>query len=205
MNIRKTLAIAAGVVAFSSTAYAFPWDIDMVDTPYLRGYEWRMMKPADNSVSQNNYRPFKEEATIMDVNGTPMILSGVSRTKRIEASKDLMLANQKSSLAMFADSAAMMKTGKVMTETYCAACHQVTADGDKAPVARDQSRDGDSVKRWPAAHKVLAGPTSAAKLYDDLQLYYIIRNGNGAMPAYGHAMYDHEIWAAIEYINSLSK
>ena len=40
---------------------------------------------------------------------------------------------------------------------------------------------------------------------DDVALYDVIRNGWGQMPAYGHAMYDHEIWATISYLRSVSK
>ncbi|MEC7987648.1 MAG: cytochrome c [Myxococcota bacterium] len=205
MKIKKSIAIAVGVLALSSTAYAFPWDIDLVDTPYYRGYEWRMMKPADNAVSQNNYRPFKQKATIIPVQGVPMIVSGAGRDKAVVDQKDEMLENQKTSLAMFASPEEMMETGQVMTETYCGACHQIEeGDNKMAPVARAENREGEAVNRWPGAHKVLVGPTSAVPNYNDLELYYIIRNGNGQMPAYGHAMYDHEIWASIEYIKSKS-
>jgi hypothetical protein len=51
MNIKKSQFLALGLLT-CGTAYAFPWDIDLVDATFLRGYEWRMMTPAEGSISQ---------------------------------------------------------------------------------------------------------------------------------------------------------
>ena len=56
MNFKKIHLLALGLLA-SGTAIAFPWDIDLVDSKFLRGYEWRMMKPADGSISQEQASP----------------------------------------------------------------------------------------------------------------------------------------------------
>ena len=56
MNIKKSHFLALGLLA-SGTAYAFPWDIDLVDAKFLRGYEWRMMTPAEGSISQEQSSP----------------------------------------------------------------------------------------------------------------------------------------------------
>ena len=32
-----------------------PWDIDLVDAVYYRGYEWEMATPQEGSVTQNLY------------------------------------------------------------------------------------------------------------------------------------------------------
>ena len=42
--LEKTLGITCGAVAIAATAYAAPWDIDMVDATFFRGYEWKWQK-----------------------------------------------------------------------------------------------------------------------------------------------------------------
>lgn len=59
MNIKKTIGISALFFGLSTAAFAFPWDIDMVDSLFVRGYEKPMMTPPDGAISQNNYRPDK--------------------------------------------------------------------------------------------------------------------------------------------------
>ena len=62
---KKPLFIVGGVFAVSTAAYAFPWDIDLVDTVFLRGYEWQMQSPAEGTVSQNHYRPHSYSDEVM--------------------------------------------------------------------------------------------------------------------------------------------
>jgi mono/diheme cytochrome c family protein len=59
MNIKKTIGISALFFGLSTAAFAFPWDIDMVDSLFVRGYEKPMMTPPEGAISQNNYRPAK--------------------------------------------------------------------------------------------------------------------------------------------------
>ena len=63
--IKKPLFVIGGLFAVSSVAYAFPWDIDLVDTPFLRGYEWHMQSPAEGTVSVNHYRPHSYSDDLM--------------------------------------------------------------------------------------------------------------------------------------------
>ena len=49
--------------ARQSTAIAFPWDIDMVDAYFYRGYEWNMMTVPDGAVSINRYAPNSDRLT----------------------------------------------------------------------------------------------------------------------------------------------
>ena len=50
----RVAAVAAGL-SISSTAWALPWDIDMVDAYFYRGYEWNMMTVPDGAVSINRW------------------------------------------------------------------------------------------------------------------------------------------------------
>ncbi len=59
MNIKKTVGISALFFGLSTAAFAFPWDIDLVDSLFVRGYEKPMISPPEGAVSQNNYRPEK--------------------------------------------------------------------------------------------------------------------------------------------------
>lgn len=51
----KLLAAAAGLALASSTAYAFWWDIDMVDAYFVRAYEAPMKGLPEDAVSQNRW------------------------------------------------------------------------------------------------------------------------------------------------------
>lgn len=52
-----TSGLLLGALAFSSSASASPWDIDMVDAYFYRGYEWKMAQVPEGAVSQNRYHP----------------------------------------------------------------------------------------------------------------------------------------------------
>lgn len=56
MRRKLRWAVAAGAL-FSTAAWAFPWDIDMVDAQFVRAYEWVMMTPPEGVVSRDRYRP----------------------------------------------------------------------------------------------------------------------------------------------------
>lgn len=47
--------VAGALLLASGVAYAFPWDIDMVDAVYLRAYEWKMLPNPEGTVSRDNY------------------------------------------------------------------------------------------------------------------------------------------------------
>lgn len=57
MNIKKKIGISALFFGLGSIAFAAPWDIDMVDSIFIRGYEKPMMTPPEGAISQNNFRP----------------------------------------------------------------------------------------------------------------------------------------------------
>lgn len=51
--MRSALALV-GLLA-AAPAAAAPWDIDMVDAYFYRGYEWKMMTPPEGAVSINRW------------------------------------------------------------------------------------------------------------------------------------------------------
>lgn len=56
-------AVAALGLLAASSASASPWDIDMVDAYFYRGYEWKMMQVPDGAVSVNRYAPNADRMT----------------------------------------------------------------------------------------------------------------------------------------------
>ena len=106
----------------------------------------------------------------------------------------------------------MLQQGEKLAKTYCKACHVVEIGAEKSPVTwgNEYNTRGASVKRWTTPGGILlAGSDSVliknSRYEDENALYDVIRNGWSQMPGYGHAMYDHEIWATIAYLRSVSK
>jgi|GEM_PF-3189866 len=227
MKLKKLYGIALGLLAVSGTAYAFPWDIDLVDAKFLRGYKWKMMTPAENTISIEQSSPLTAyEFSSKESDQGPVIFRGaVSWGAQFEA-PDLDYSNaQNAAIAHYTDivsknpavfananeetvKAHMIAEGKNMAKTYCQACHVVEPGNERSPVTwSNEYNVGNkpAVSRWPDAHKVLAGDGNATVAYPlDKMMYDIIRNGKGMMPSYGHAMDDHEIWATIAYLRSVS-
>ena len=75
MDWKKNAKIFVAVAALSTTAYAFPWDIDMVDSIMVRGYEKPMATPPADSIS-NNYRPFNYDNLDADFVAKDMVATG---------------------------------------------------------------------------------------------------------------------------------
>ena len=193
--IKKPLFVIGGLFAVSSVAYAFPWDIDLVDTPYFRGYEWHMQSPAEGTVSANHYRPHSYSDDLM-------AQSNNDNRVALGAYYGANMADLNSPLS--ATDTDVLNKGEVMFRTYCQTCH-----GVKGTVQDDLGENWEVSKRWAQPIPGLAMKQDNGKLLlsggnkPDAMLYLYIRNGFGRMPAYGHAMSDEDIWSAVHYIKSL--
>ena len=193
--IKKPLFVIGGLFAVSSVAYAFPWDIDLVDTPYFRGYEWHMQSPAEGTVSVNHYRPhsYSDDLMAQSNNDNRVALGAYYGANMAELNSPLS-----------ATDAEVLNKGEVMFRTYCQTCH-----GVKGTVQDDLGENWEVSKRWAQPIPGLAMKQDNGKLLlsggnkPDAMLYLYIRNGFGRMPAYGHAMSDEDIWSAVHYIKSL--
>ena len=239
MNINKKYTVGLACLLVSATAYAFPWDIDLVDSPALKGYKWRMMKPADNSISQEQSSPFTglnaqytkgydktgvliitpeddKDAPTMTRIKSPDHETKMQENASIYANSKEAAIRHYASIKYNASSDTrdpMIKAGEKMAKTYCQACHVVVSGEAPPPVTWSKSimdKRGDNVNRWSASKKIeLAGPKSRITqnpyTNNDNAVYDVIRNGWNSMPAYGHAMDEHEIWATIAYLRSVSK
>lgn len=167
------LGLSLGALAGSTAAWAFPWDIDMVDAYFYRAYEWVMMKPPEGAVSRNLY------------------IAPVDRTDPSVAS----LANPYG-----APTDANIKNGERMFKVYCATCHGAQGKGG-AEVMRNDPDNG--VRRYPVPAPMLSGEGAVSQLRADGYIYLTIRNGAAVMPGYKQALYDHEMWDIVSYIRTL--
>jgi mono/diheme cytochrome c family protein len=166
-------AIAGLGLLASSTALAFPWDIDMVDAYFYRGYEWAMMKLPEGVVSQDLYVANADRMTpagqaLTNPNGLP--------------------------------TEATIKHGERMFGVYCATCHGAEGKGG-AEVMRNDPTKG--INRYPVPAPMLSGTGNVSQSRTDGYIYLTIRNGAAVMPGYNQAMYDHEMWSIVSYIRTL--
>lgn len=178
MSERKTgnrlkWALAGLGLLASSTAMAFPWDIDMVDAYFYRGYEWAMMNLPDGVVSRDLY---------------------VANADRMTP------AGQAMENPYGAPTAATLEQGERMFNVYCATCHGAEGKGG-AEVMRNDPTKG--IRRYPVPAPMLSGTGSISKSRSDGYIYLTIRNGAAVMPGYNQAMYDHEMWSIVSYIRTL--
>lgn len=111
-RLLRGLAAALGL-SFAAPAAANPWDIDMVDAYYYRGYEWKMMQVPEGSVSINRYAP----------NSDRMTDAGKAMTNPYPVD-DKLLAK-----------------GERAFNNYCTACHGKLGQGG-APVADHNPAEG---------------------------------------------------------------
>lgn len=172
-NSRLRWAIAGIGLLASSTALAFPWDIDMVDAYFYRGYEWAMMQLPEGVVSQDLY---------------------VANADRMTP------AGQALENPYGPPTAATIKQGERMFGVYCAACHGAEGKGG-AEVMRNDPTKG--IRRYPVPAPMLSGTGNVSHSRTDGYLYLTIRNGAAVMPGYSQAMYDHEMWSIVSYIRTL--
>jgi mono/diheme cytochrome c family protein len=203
MNKKRFFTSAALFIGFSTTAIAFPWDIDLVDSIFIRGYEKPMATPPQGAVSINNYRPtgfenLDQAVVDNDETTTAYVLSILQAKDNFTLSDPFEgQENDPSTLAM----------GKKGFKTYCQTCHGVKGSGKTAELDTWPLHEAGRFQGIPNVHmldstgKITSSGAGAIKSV--AELYLIIRNGRGRMPSYGHAMSEKEIWSSIHYVRSL--
>jgi mono/diheme cytochrome c family protein len=88
---------------------------------------------------------------------------------------------------------ASIAAGKKMYGYDCAMCHGADGDG-KGDLAGDMKLQLADLR----APKALQGST-------DGELFYIIKNGKGQMPAEGDRVKQEELWNIVNYVRSIAK
>lgn len=102
-------AVALGLT-LSTPAWALPWDIDLVDAYYYRGYEWKMMDVPEGAVSRNMW----------------------------VANADRMTPEGQALTSPYPTNEAFIAKGERMFDVYCATCHGAQGLGG-AEVANNES------------------------------------------------------------------
>lgn len=87
--------------------------------------------------------------------------------------------------------AALLATGRVEFDRFCAACHGVLGDG-RSPVARKMQ-----LRKPPSLHE------ARIRAFPPGKLYRIVREGYGLMPGYGGLLDAHQRWAVVAYVRAL--
>lgn len=103
--------VAGALLLASGVAYAFPWDIDMVDAVYLRAYEWKMLPPPEGAISRDNY----------------------------VANYDRETPEGKALTSPYTVDAAHLAKGEKMFGVYCQTCHGVNGQGGAEVMKNDPS------------------------------------------------------------------
>ena len=203
MKKSKLFTSLAIFLGLSTTAIAFPWDIDMVDAIFIRGYEKPMASLPADAVSINNYRPtgfenLDEKSVEADKTTTAYVLS------IMQAKDQLDIVDPFKGKENNAETLALGKTGFV---TYCQTCHGVKGSGKTVALETWPLQETGRFLGIPNVHMLDGNGTitesGAGAIKSAEEIYLIIRNGRGRMPSYGHAMSEQEIWSSIHYIRSL--
>lgn len=176
---RARLWALVGAVALSTAAWAFPWDIDMVDSPAFKPYEWSMRGLPEGSVAR--------------VGATD-----ITKVRRMNI--DLSAPEGKSTPNPYTVDEALLSKGKNTFDTYCQTCHGVNGGGG-APVGDNNPAAGK--KRFLLPIPNLVGDGGRATIRTDAEIYSTIRNGKGAMSGYSWAMTEQEMWATVAYLRTI--
>ena len=192
-TLKATAWTLGGALLVSTAAVALPWDTDLADQQFVRGYEcWEygqneagetvcvrsMEALPEGVVSQANIlspTPYKTDALDkMDMTGWAAVQNPLSPSPEVLAK------------------------GEVMFRTYCTPCHG-------APDAKGHIEALGTVAQpgRMAGVAMLSGDTGVLSARTDGQVYRVIRLGNAIMPSYSWAMSDDEMWSIVHYTRKL--
>ncbi len=182
------ILLAFGGVFLAGSAWAFPWDIDMVDSRAFRAYEWAMLSPIPAGAVQ---RPAGAVERARGVGGyqndyiAPLDRNGAN----VEAMVNPYEGGEKS-----------LAQGKRLFQTTCAPCHGVEGKGGGPVTHNDPAKN---IRRFQVPAPMLSGEGAVSAIRSDGYIYGTIRNGGSLMPAYGASLTDQERWSIVAYIRTL--
>lgn len=185
-NPRRWLALGGLLIA--GGAWAFPWDIDMVDSRAFRAYEWKMKQPIPDGAIQ---RPSGAIQRAREVGGYQN--DYIAPLDRNAAGVDAMTSPYGADEATIAQ-------GKHLFQVSCAPCHGVEGKGG-GPVTHNDPAKG--INRFLVPAPMLSGEGAVSAIRTDGYIYGTIRNGGNLMPKYGLSLTDRERWSIVSYIRTL--
>jgi len=185
---------ACSILFLAATASAAPWDVDMVDSQAVRGYEcWEY---ATNEEGQRVCtrsmgllpQGVVAQANILTPNHllTPDFPKGDSRwdsvTSPIEANE------------------ATLVRGERMYDVYCSPCHGKVDENNEIQELGAVAQPGRL-----AGVIALTGSGGVLKNRSDGRVYSTIRKGAAIMPAYNWSMTDTEMWSIVHFVRTLDQ
>lgn len=185
-NPRRWLAL--GGLLISGGVWAFPWDIDMVDSRAFRAYEWKMKQPIPDGVIQRDAGAVVRAKSVGGYQN-----DYIAPLDRNGAGVDAMTS------PYGADEATIAK-GKHLFQVTCAPCHGIEGKGG-GPVTHNDPAKG--INRFVVPAPMLSGEGAVSAIRTDGYIYGTIRNGGSLMPSYGLALTDVERWSIVSYIRTL--
>ena len=200
-SMKRTLSATALFFGLTTASVAFPWDIDMVDALFVRGYEAPMAELNDDVVTSKHrpnglehMDPDQVEADWKTTGGVLTIMQAAPGAQL----EDPYKGQEKESY--------VIEEGELAFRTYCQTCHGIKGTGKTLSEDTWPLQQTGRFVGIPNIHMLdgtKIGAYGAGAMKSGNELYLLIRNGRGKMPAYGHAMSDEEIWSAIHYIKDL--
>jgi S-disulfanyl-L-cysteine oxidoreductase SoxD len=180
--VRRVVVGLALLALGSTAAWAFPWDIDMVDSLAFKAFEWRMKPLPVGTVSIGRFR------------------GGFDKTTRMTPVGDA-LANPLAADAQVPTPTgpiAATKKGEHLFGIYCRACHGENGQGN-APVM-DMT---NGKRRYPIPAAILSGTNAVTPLRSDGYIFLTVQQGGAIMPSYAYALSDADIWSIVAYVRTL--
>ncbi|MEN9787886.1 MAG: hypothetical protein RLZZ299_3150 [Pseudomonadota bacterium] len=207
-NNRRTALVLGGMFV-STAAWAFPWDIDLVDGVSSKSYEWKM-----RDVFPGRTASIDPAGGRRWMGGSVQRPSGAQSRPHeggwyqdnyvasVDYAKSADLKNP------FEVDAKLLAAGKRHYGVSCAPCHGMELEGG-GPVTYNDPAKG--IRRFPIRAPGFKGDAGVIgqKQLTDGQVYNRIRHGywlNGElhMPAYGASLTERERWAVVAYLRTES-
>ena len=176
----------------SAVAIGAPWDVDMVDSQAVRGYEcWEYEVD-----TEGNRKCIASMRTLPEgvLSQAHLLTQNTSMTSMMDQFDPRWLELQ----SPLGATPEVLATGERMFEVYCTPCHGVPDEKGEIAKLGTVGQPGRI-----AGVQVLTGDAGVLKGRADGQVYRAIRMGVGIMPAYGWAMTDDEIWSVVTYARTL--
>ena len=209
IRANRRLALALGGMFVSTAAWAFPWDIDLIDGVSLKSYEWKMRDVFPGrtaSVDAAGGRLWTGGSVQRPSASQPRPHADGWYQDNYVASVDYARSTDLKS--PFEVDGKLLAAGKRHYGVSCAPCHGAELEGG-GPVTYNDPAKG--IRRFPIRAPGFKGDGGviAQKKLTDGQVYNRVRHGywlNGElhMPAYGASLTERERWAVVAYVRAES-
>ena len=185
---------AYSLLFLAAAATAAPWDVDMVDSQAIRGYEcWEYATNEDGQRVCTRSMGLLPQGVVAQANIlTPNHLMSPDYPKG-DSRWDAVTSPIES------DEATLVR-GARMYDVYCSPCHGKVDENNEIPELGTVAQPGRL-----AGVIALTGNGGVLKNRSDGRVYSTIRQGAAIMPAYNWAMTDTEMWSIVHFVRTLDQ